>query len=62
MVFNVSRKTKEIQDHLGLQMHESILDQYVFFILCIKYMIGIIGLICKICKTGIISIICIILY
>ena len=27
MVFNVSRKTKEIQDHLGLQMHESILDQ-----------------------------------
>ena len=26
-VFNVPRKTKEIQDHLGLQMHESILDQ-----------------------------------
>ena len=26
-VFNVLRKTKEIQDHLGLQMHESILDQ-----------------------------------
>jgi len=27
MVFHVARKTKEIQDHLGLQMHESILDQ-----------------------------------
>ena len=27
MVFNVACKTKEIQDHLGLQMHESILDQ-----------------------------------
>jgi hypothetical protein len=26
MVFNVARKAKEIQDHLGLQMHESILD------------------------------------
>ena len=26
MVFHVARKTKEIQDHLGLQMHESIFD------------------------------------
>ena len=26
-VFNVPRKTKKIQDHLGFQMHESILDQ-----------------------------------
>ena len=26
-VFNVARKTREIQDHLGLEMHETILDQ-----------------------------------
>ena len=32
IVFHVALKTKEIQDHLGLQMHESILDLLVFFI------------------------------
>ena len=26
-VFNVACKTKEIQDHLGLEMHQTILDQ-----------------------------------
>jgi hypothetical protein len=26
-VFNVARKTREIQDHLGLEMHQTILDQ-----------------------------------
>jgi len=26
-VFNAARKKKEIQDHLGLEMHETILDQ-----------------------------------
>jgi hypothetical protein len=26
-VFNVAHKTREIQDHLGLEMHQTILDQ-----------------------------------
>ena len=57
MVFHVACKTKKILDHLGLQMHESILDQYVFFILCVKYIIGIICIIGTICIKCIICII-----